>query len=243
MKGVAAIIEARMGSSRLPGKILMKIKGSSILSLLIDRIKKVPEIDKIIVATTIDKKDDILEEYCKKNKIICFRGSQDDVMGRVLQAAKTNNVKIIVEITGDCPLIDPQIISQILNCYIHNDYDYVGNSNVRSYPDGMDVQIFSTAILEDSYTKTQDTLDREHVTLHIRKNDSYSKFDIIAPSNQFFPDLGLTLDEMKDYILIKKIFQSFENNDFNLNQILDLLNNENPELKKINVNVKRKGDT
>ena len=137
MKGVAAIIEARMGSSRLPGKILMKIKGSSILSLLIDRIKKVPEIDKIIVATTIDKKDDILEEYCKKNKIICFRGSQDDVMGRVLQAAKTNNVKIIVEITGDCPLIDPNIIDYAIDIYLANDADIVSVGIIDSYPIGI----------------------------------------------------------------------------------------------------------
>ena len=106
----------------------------------------------------------------------------------------------------------------------------------------MDVQVFSTLTLEDSYNKTQDKLHREHVTLHIRKNNNYSKFDIIAPTNQFFPDLGLTLDEKKDFVFIKKIFESFENNDFNLNQILDLLNTKNPELKKINANVRRKGD-
>ena len=242
MSRVGAIIEARMSSSRLPGKVLMKINKRPVIDLLIERIKFVNEIDKIIVATTTSKKDDILEEYCNANNIICYRGSEENVMQRVLEAAKKNSIETIVEITGDCPLIDPQIISQILNCYLNNDYDYVGNSNIRSYPDGMDVQVFSRKVLEDSYENTTNKLDQEHVTLHIRRNNKYSKFNIVAPSNHHFPDIGLTLDEEDDFNLIKNIFESFKDNKFNLSNILDLLDT-NPILKKINQNVERKGDS
>ena len=241
MKEIGVIVEARMGSSRLPGKILMEINGTTILKLLLERIKKVSDIKKIIVATTINSKDDILAKYCKDNNIICHRGSENDVMGRVLEAAKINNISTIVEITGDCPLIDPKIISQILNCYINNEADYVGNANIYTYPAGMEVQVFSTKTLEDSYNNTNDILDREHVTLHIKRSGKYSKINIIAPNNQTDPDLGLTLDEEKDLILIKKIYKYFNHNNFDLDEILDLLNNKNTELKEINNNVERKG--
>jgi spore coat polysaccharide biosynthesis protein SpsF len=242
MSGIAAIIEARMDSSRLPGKVLLEVMGKPLLGLLIERIQKVSKINKIIVATTVNPKDQIIEEYCQENKILCFRGSEEDVMGRVLGAAINNDVGTIVQITGDCPLIDPQIISQILNCYLNNDYDYVGNSHIRSYPDGMDVQVFSKNILENSYNITRDKLDREHVSLHIRRTSTYSKFNIVAPSNLYYPKLGLTLDDHKDYLLIKEIFESFQTNNFSLIEILDLLNNKKPELKSLNKDVKRKGD-
>ena len=242
MNKIGAIVEARMGSSRLPGKILKEANGKVILSLLIERISKVKEINTVIVATTINQKDDVLVEFCKNNGINYFRGSEDDVMGRVLGAASHYHIDTIVEITGDCPLIDYNIISQVLNSYIHNKFDYVSNANIRSYPDGMDVQVFSKNILSDSYLKATTSIEKEHVTLHIRKSDFYSKMDLIAPTNQFYPDLGLTLDEESDYILIKKIFESFDSNDFTLDQILKLLKSDST-LKEINAHVIRKGDS
>ena len=241
-KKVGCIIEARMGSSRLPGKVLKKINNKTVIELLIERVKKVKQIEKIVIATSTNEKDDILENYCRENKIDFFRGSEEDVMSRVLKCAKFHEIQTIVEITSDCPLIDPIIISQILNCYIYNNVDYVGNSNIRSYPDGMDVQIFSYEILKDSYKKCKTKLEKEHVTLHIRKSNEYSKIDVIAPNKYFFPKLGLTLDEEEDYLLINKIFEHFNHNEFGLDEILELLLKSENKFLEINNRVKRKGD-
>ena len=137
-----------MTSKRLPGKVLLNSGiNKPFLYCLVDRIKKVKKIDEVIVATTTNFEDDKIADFCKKNKVSCFRGSENDVMGRVLRAAICYKVEIIVEITGDCPIIDPKIISLVLNTHLNNKSDYTSNNNIRSYPDGMDVQIFSTKIL------------------------------------------------------------------------------------------------
>jgi len=242
---IVATIEARMNSSRLPGKVLLTVQGKTILELLIERLQKVRLIDEIVVATTRNNNDDLIEDLCKKNNIRIFRGSEKDVMGRVIEAAKSVSADIIVEITGDCPLIDPSIVEQILKIYIANKVDYVGNALVRSYPDGMDVQVFSLKTLENSYNMTNDKLDREHVTLHIRNNpEIFSHINVVAPPEIFNPDLGLTLDEKDDFILIKKIFEKFhnENKYFSCLEILNYLE-ENKHLYLINKHIKRKGNS
>ena len=240
---VAAIIEARMTSKRLPGKVLLNSGiNTPFLYCLVDRIKKVKKIDEVIVATTTNFEDDKIADFCKKNKVSCFRGSENDVMGRVLRAAICYKVEIIVEITGDCPIIDPKIISLVLNTHLNNKSDYTSNNNIRSYPDGMDVQIFSTKILEKSYNLVKTDLEKEHVTLEIRRSSQYKKINIVAPQNYYYPDLGLTLDEKEDYKLISSIFRHFKNNSFGLQQIMDFLN-KNKQILEINKNVTRKGDT
>ena len=200
---VAAIIEARMTSKRLPGKVLLNSGiNTPFLYCLVDRIKKVKKIDEVIVATTTNFEDDKIADFCKKNKVSCFRGSENDVMGRVLRAAICYKAELIVEITGDCPIIDPKIISLVLNTHLNNKSDYTSNNNIRSYPDGMDVQIFSTKILKKSYNLVKTDLEKEHVTLEIRRSSQYKKINIVAPQNYYYPDLGLTLDEKEDYQLI-----------------------------------------
>ena len=243
MKNVAAIIEARMTSSRLPGKVLLESGiNKPLLLCLIERIRKVKNIDQIIVATTTNIEDDKIVKFCKENKIDFFRGSEKDVMGRVLNASLKYKVDIIIEITGDCPIIDPEIISLVLNTHLENKYDYTSNCNFRSFPDGMDVQIFSTKTLSNSYKLVKTELEKEHVTLEIRKSPKYSKINLVAPQNYFLPDLGLTLDEQGDYHLISSLFRHFKNNDFGLKQILDHLKSNN-QLIELNKNVVRKGDT
>lgn len=243
MKKIAAIIEARMTSSRLPGKVLLESGiNKPLLLCLIERIRKVKNIDQIIVATTTNIEDNKIVKFCKENKIDFFRGSEKDVMGRVLNASLKFKVDIIIEITGDCPIIDPEIISLVLNTHLENKYDYTSNCNFRSFPDGMDVQVFSTKTLSNSYKLVKTELEKEHVTLEIRKSSKYSKINLVAPQNYFIPDLGLTLDEQGDYLLISSLFKHFKNNDFGLNQILDHLKSNN-QLIELNKNVVRKGDT
>jgi len=241
---IVAIIEARMSSSRLPGKVLLKANNITMLDHLIDRLNEVKKIDEIIIATTLKNCDDLIVDFSKRKEVKFFRGSEEDVMSRVIGAAKFCSADLIVEITGDCPIIDPNIIEQIINIYLANNVDYVSNATIRSYPDGMDTQVFSLDILEKSYKMTNDFLDREHVTLHIRNNpDIFSSINVIAPPEIYNPDLGLTLDEEEDYLFIKNIIENlYDKNKFFT--CLDIINylKRNKSLLLINNHIKRKGN-
>ena len=165
---IVATIEARMTSSRLPGKVMLNVLNKPILSYLVDRLKTISLIDEIVLATTSNKSDDILEEFANKNKINCFRGSENNVLERVINAGLEVNADLIVEVTGDCPILDPLIVDQTIRVFLNNNVDYVSNNHIRSYPDGMDVQVFKLQTLIQSSKLTNDKLDQEHVTLFIR---------------------------------------------------------------------------
>ena len=241
---IISTIEARMTSSRLPGKPMLEVSGQTMMEHLIKRLQKVKFIDAIVMATTVNKADDILANHCKDLGVEVFRGSEDDVMGRVIGAAEMLDADIIVEITGDCPIIDPSLIEQALQIYLNNSVDYVSNCNIRSYPDGMDVQVFSLDALKKSSNMTTNALDREHVTLHIRNNpDIFSLLNIVAPPEQYWPDLGVTLDEEDDYRFIKAIMDNFDRDYlFSCTEIISFLKN-NRDLLKINSDILRKGDS
>jgi spore coat polysaccharide biosynthesis protein SpsF len=242
---IGAIIEARMSSSRLPGKVLKIVRNESMLERLINRLRQVSEIDEIIVATTINLEDEIICRVANSAGAQFYRGSEEDVLSRVLEAAQKFNVDVIVEITGDCPIVDIGIVTEVLQNYLVNSYDYVSNSNIRSYPDGMDVQVFSRAALEKSSRIARSKLEREHVTLHIRQNpEFFSIHNLQAPLKFYNPTLGLTLDTEEDLVLLSKIILELEpsNKYFGLAEILTFLDS-NPALFDINANVKRKGDT
>ena len=233
-----------MGSSRLPGKVLMDSGlNKTFLECLVERIRKVDNIDDVIIATTTNMLDDEIEHFCQEKNITFYRGSEENVMERVLLAAEQNKVDIIVEITGDCPFIDSELISQNLNTFLSNSVDYLSNAHFRSYPDGMDVQIFTTKCLNKAFNDNPSELDKEHVTLKIRNDNRYSKIHIVAPKSQMYPELGLTLDDERDLILLKKIASYFNHNNFGLNQVLELLFLKHPEWISINKDVIRKGDT
>lgn len=243
MKTVA-IIEARMTSSRLPGKVLLPAAGKPMLEHLVDRLKKVPSIDQIVLATTVNSFDDMLEDFAASAGINCFRGSEVDVMDRVIKAASSVNGDIIVEITGDCPIIDPIIVEQLIRIFHANDAVYVSNAHIRSYPDGMDTQVFSLSTLKKSAALTNAKLDREHVTLHIRNHpELFSYIHIIAPPDCHWPELGLTLDERSDYELLCKIIEYFSPNNtfFSCQEVIGLLRSKT-EWVDINKHVKRKGN-
>ncbi len=242
-KKVGCIILARTDSRRLPNKVLLPVLGKPILYWLVKRIKKIRSIDKIILATTLNKSDDILVKFAIKNKIKFFRGSENNVVKRLYDAAKKFNLKNILEITGDCPIIDINIIEQLLDIYEKNSVEYVNNCNYRSYPDGMDVQIFDLNTLKKTIKQTKNKIELEHVGLYQMRNPKKFKIiNIIAPKNLFFPLLGLTLDEKKDYILLKKIIEYFgkENPYFTCEEVIQLLNNKK-EWNKINSEVRRIG--
>ena len=241
-KKVAAIIEARMSSSRLPGKVLLKVMNKPLLMHLVNRIKKVSSIDEIIIATTTNPKDNKIINFCKKNNLSYFRGSEENVMERVLFTAIKFKVDVIVGITADCPIIDHRLISLCLNTYLNNRVDFVSNANLRSYPDGMDVQVYARKVLNKSYKLVKSDEEKEHVTLHLRKNPKiFRLINLYSPEHLYFPNLGLTLDYYKDYILIKKIIEYFKkrkNNFFSCDDVIELYK-ENKNFFKINKGLKR----
>lgn len=240
---IVASIEARMSASRLPGKVLFPILGKPILELMIERVRKSKLLNDIVVATTVNRNDDIIEYWCKEFGVNCFRGSEDDVLDRVVEAHKSNKTDIIVELTGDCPLIDPQMIDETIQCFQNKNVPYVSNNFKRTFPDGTDVQVFSLELLKEVSKLTSDRLDREHVSKFIYTSGKYEIFTIEAdPSSElFWPDLGITLDTIEDYQLIKCIFEHFQNKTFSIAEILTFLR-KNPHLI-VNKAILRKGLT
>ena len=242
---IVAIVEARMASTRLPGKVLLEVLDVPMLGRLIHRLKQVSLIQEIVIATTTNREDDDICTLASDFGVQFYRGSENDVMSRVLEAALKANADVIVEITGDCPIIDIEIITDVIRQFLEGSYDYVSNSNIRSFPDGMDVQVFSIKTLIDSFNSTAMALHREHVTLHIRQNpEKYRILDIAAQQEFEIPELGLTLDTSEDYALLEKIITHLEPNNrfFGLREILSLLD-AFPEMKELNQHVRRKGDT
>jgi spore coat polysaccharide biosynthesis protein SpsF len=166
-------------------------------------------------------------------------------MARVIGAAESAGADVVVEITGDCPIIDPQIVEQTIRMFNANQANYVSNAHVRSYPDGMDSQVFLLETLKRSAMMTSDALDHEHVTLHIRNYpEQFSQLHLVAPPETHWPELGLTLDEPDDYELLKKIIEHFESNNllFSCRDVIQLLK-QKPDWVAINQAVVRKGDT
>ncbi len=242
---IVSTIEARMTSTRLPGKVLLPVNGKPMLYYLVERLRRVKSIQEIVLATTVNETDDTLVEFAKTMNISFYRGSEDDVLERVIGAGESADADIIVEITGDCPIIDPLIVEQAIQIFLHNDADYVSNAIVRSYPDGMDTQVFRLETLKKSAQMTNSPPDREHVTLHIRRHpEIFRHINLVAPPDLHWPELGLTLDEAKDYEFLKTIIEYFgdANPYFSCREVIRLLKSR-PELLEINRDVVRKGST
>ena len=238
---VFAIIEARMTSRRLPGKVLLQVMGKPMLELMIERLSKARTLDGIIIATTVNATDDPVVELAQQLGIRYHRGSEHDVLSRVIGAATEHDIDIIVEIPGDCPLIDPLYVDLCVNEYIKNEPDYVSSALSNSFPHGTEAQVFSTKTLQDVASRTNDPVDREHVSLYMYNNPHiYSIQSIVASEEVAKNEIHLTLDEQKDYELISTIFEHFypENKEFTLIDILSYLDST-PGLLDINAHVNR----
>lgn len=238
----SAIIEARMTSTRLPGKVLRQACGRTFLDLMIDRLEMMHSIDSVIVATTTNREDDEIVDVATARKIDVFRGSENDVLDRVLKAAQQYNVDVIVETTADCPLIDPKESDLVVEKFRNESVDYCSNILKRSYPRGMDTQVFTTNTLADVASRTNHPTDHEHPSIYIYSHpELYSLANIEAPNHLFDPDLRLTVDTPEDFELIRNIFEHFlpNGNEFFLSDILNFLN-ANPHLKELNSHVEQK---
>jgi spore coat polysaccharide biosynthesis protein SpsF len=228
-----------MRSSRLPGKVLRPIVGKPMLQLLIERLRRARRVNQIVVATTDNPADDAIEQLARRLNIACFRGSEDDVLDRVLRAAQSVAADVIVEITGDCPLVDPEVVDRLVTVYLANDYDYVANVLKRTYPDGLDAQVFATSVLAEVASLTQDPADREHVSLYIYEHaERYQLHNVESGLPEQYRDLRLTLDTPEDFELIAGIYGELypKNPAFTLNDVLRLLDRR-PELLAVNAEV------
>ena len=238
---IYAIIQARMGSTRLPNKVLMDLNGKSVLENIIDRLKKSSCIDKIIVATSINAENIVIEKLCESKEISCFKGSEDDVLDRYYQTCNFFGISEsdnIVRITADCPLIDYNVIDKIIEKHLEDNNDYTSNTIVPTFPDGLDCEVFTFASLEDSWKNACLSSEREHVTLYIKNHPEIFKIENIL-NDEDLSDLRWTLDEKEDFEFINKIYSYFNNSEiFSTQDVLEVLK-ENPDLLNINDKFRR----
>ena len=204
---VIASIEARMGSSRLPGKVLKEFGNETALSLLVKRLKKCQNIDDIVIATTIEQKDEPIVNWCLKNEIAFYRGSELDVLDRIVKAHDYMKTDVIVEITGDCPFTDPEIVDLAIETFFINEVDVVTNcGNNLTWPLGQYVQVFPLSLLKDVNENVLDANVHEHVSLYFYENPKrYRIFEIVAPKRWKYPNVSLVLDYEEDFIFLTKI--------------------------------------
>lgn len=232
---ILAIVQARTGATRLPGKVLRRVLGRPLLFYLLQRLKKAKLIDKIVVATTTKKRDELIVDFCEKQKTTYFRGSEEDVLDRFYQAAKKYQAEVIVRITADCPLIDPQIIDKVIKKFKSRDFDYVSNTHPATYPDGMDTEVFSFQVLERVWQEAKKPSEREHVTPYIWKNPG--KFRLGCVRNpEDLSKIRLTVDYQEDFLLVKEVIEAFYRNDksFTLKEILNFLKKQRQVIRQEN---------
>lgn len=213
MKTIAAVC-VRMGSLRLPGKALRVVAGKPLLAHLIDRLRLTARLDGIVVATSGRSENDRLVQFCASQSIPCFRGDEDDVLGRLLAALHSQNADVGVNIFGDGPIIDPAIIDRMVDEYARADgqFDFVSNDLTTTWPSGMEVEVFSVQSLADAALKCRDSAVREHGTLFIRQNpELYRLRNIEAPADLRRSGLSLEVDVAEDIPVIEALLKKFSN--------------------------------
>ena len=232
MNRTIAIVEARMTSTRLPGKVLKTIAGRPTLEILVERLKAAQTLDAVGIATTGKPTDDPVAALAKRLGVECFRGSEHDVLDRVARAARAFGAHTIVEITGDCPLMDPRLVDQAVSVYRANDVDYVGNRLSKSYPDGMGVRVFSNDLIQAVALEATDPADREHVTTFVFNNPArFRLMDVPSGLDTVRQNYRITMDTQADFDLIERIFTALDRPGpvFGLMDIIEYLE-ANPEI-------------
>ena len=241
-KKVVAIIQARMGSTRLPGKVLLHIKDKPILWHIVNRLRFSKHINNVVISTSVSKADDEIELFTKKNNIDYFRGSENDVLDRIYKTALKFFADIIIRITGDCPFVDPFLIDELIKSFNSQRYDHIGiatgagaiNMKENKYPDGLDAECFSFETLKKTWENAKSQTDREHVTPYMWKVKGRFRNGTLYSKNDY-SNIRLTLDHKEDLNLIEKIYDGLykENRCFSLKDIIKFFES-NPKLIEVN---------
>lgn len=236
---ILAILQARVSSSRLPGKVLLPVAGAPMLARQLERIKRSQKIDQLIVATSDEVSDDPIAQLCLNESVSCYRGSLQDVLDRFYQAAKPVNPEHVIRLTGDCPLSDPDLIDAMILSHIEGEYDYTSNALEPTYPDGLDVEVFRYRCLEEAWDNAKLRSEREHVTPYIHQRPSQFRINQYK-NNIDLSDLRWTVDERLDYELITHIYQTLYPSKpaFTTGDILAYLK-ENPVFMQYNTGFQR----
>lgn len=224
----AVIIQARMGSTRLPGKVLMSISGKPMVQHVLDRLSFAKKIDVIILAIPNTKENDVLEEFAKENNIMYVRGSEEDVLGRYYKAAEKFKIDVIVRITADCPLIDPEIVDLVVEKHLISGADYTSNNLKRTFPLGLDMQVFNFDVLERAHKEAKNTFDKEHVVPYIHQRPDIFKLESVEAKGALKrPELRLTVDTEEDLQAVREIYKSLyqPSKIFYTKEVINLLNN------------------
>jgi len=233
-----AIVQARMGSTRLPGKVLMDLGGRSVLARVVDRLSRSRTIDSMLVATSTNNENHAIAAECERLRVSCFRGSEQDVLDRYLRAARASKADAVVRITADCPLIDPEVVDVVVHEFINQRADYASNVLPRTYPRGLDTEVISRTALERAGVEAVEPHQREHVTPY-----SYEHPEIFRlASTRAESDYSIhrwTLDTREDLELICNIYSRFADREyFSWREVLEVLEGE-PELLAINAKVQQ----
>jgi spore coat polysaccharide biosynthesis protein SpsF len=239
---VAAIIQARMNSTRLPGKVMKKILDKTLLEYQIERVRRAKSIDQIIIATTTKESDNPIIELCQRLAIPYYRGSEEDVLSRYYETAVKFQADAVVRLTSDCPLIDPYVIDKVVYHFLENRtrLDYVSNTLIRTYPRGMDTEIMSVEALIKANDDADEPADREHVTAYLyRHPEQFRLANIYYKSNE--SQHRWTVDTPEDFQLIQKVITEIclASPDFTLEDVLEVLK-KHPEWSEINAHVEQK---
>ena len=233
---IVCIVEARFASTRLPGKVLLPIVGKPMLALMIERLQRARTIDEIVIATSANPADDAIALLATDMGAHVFRGSEEDVLDRVVKAAQSRNADIIVETTGDCPLIDPGIVDKVVGDFLMGGADFVSNVLPHTTPRGTDVRVFWAKDLAEINVRSQDPADHEHVSLHFwEHSERYRCRNVETDLPEAAAHLRLTVDESADLELVREVYQRLysSNPAFSLADVLQLLDQQ-PGLAAIN---------
>lgn len=233
-----AIIQARMGSTRLPGKVLMIVEGKPLLEFQLDRIKLAKKIDKIVVATSELEADDVIEKFCISYGVDCFRGAENDVLERYYKTAKKYKAHLIIRLTADCPFSDPLVIDKLVELHVEALADYSSNTvppDKSSWPDGSDVEVFNIEALEKAYQNSVDESEREHVTFYFWKNQK-NEFKLIQMKNiENWSKFRFTVDYEEDLEVVKILMIELKNKKLfgHVGEIIEILK-DNPNIVALN---------
>lgn len=242
MKKVVAIIQARMGSTRFPGKILKRVQGKTLLEIQLERLKHSTLIQQIVIATTTQEQDNLVVDLCKQLDIDFYRGSEEDVLSRYYEAAVAFKANVIVRLTSDCPLIDPIIVDEVISSYLSkiDSIDYVSNTLERTYPRGLDTEVFSFKALEKTYKEAVLQSDREHVTAYIYSNPNMFRIDQVKGRDDY-GNFRWTVDTPEDFELIHRILKELygDKKPFYMQDIIELLTRY-PDWNDINGHIEQK---
>lgn len=235
-------VQARMSSTRLPGKVLMPVLGKPLLKYQMERLSRVKLANQVAILTSVSSKDDEIVNFCNLHGFLCYRGSEEDVLARYYKVAQERCPEAIVRITADCPLIDPEIVDQVIQVYrnLSPQIDYVSNSIQRTFPRGLDAEIFSFKALEQTYFDTKDPNEREHVTLHMYRHPEKFRLENV-PSPIDLSQYRWTVDTPEDFQLIELLLKELypKNRNFHLKDVLEVLQ-QHPDWNQINRHIEQK---